>query len=144
MDDELDFNPHIVVCRECEGAMIYKGTGRYVCEKCGHEEFDDYGKVRRFLETNGPSNIFEISEGTGLPRTKVTKLFKEGRLEVAKNSDAALICRRCGMPIRAGEYCSRCEAEMSGLENRNRKRGIYNVLNEDGTTKDGKMRFLEK
>ena len=50
MSEELTINPALVVCKECSGVMRYRGGGLYVCEECKHEELDDYGKVRQFLE----------------------------------------------------------------------------------------------
>ena len=138
-EEYLSANPSLVVCSECSGVMRYRGAGIYVCEDCKHEEMDDYGKVRAFLEKRGPSNVFEISAGTGLSRGAVTRLLKDGRLEVSKSSSVSLVCSRCGLAIRYGEYCSRCQEELKGLEARNKKKGIYNALLEE--TND-KMRFL--
>ena len=141
-EQSLSIKPSLVVCTECSGVMRYKGAGTYVCEKCGHEEMNDYGIVRQFLEKRGPSNVFEISAGTGLSRSVIVGLLKEGRLEVAKSSTTGLVCMRCGLQIRHGEYCSRCQAELDSMESRNRKKGIYNALMEERG--DGKMRFLSE
>ncbi|MBO4396563.1 MAG: hypothetical protein J5819_09490 [Eubacterium sp.] len=140
-DDSYNINPSIIVCSECSGIMRYKGAGRYVCEDCKHEVLDDFGKVRQFLEKRGPSNVFEISAGTGIPRSVVNKLLKDGRLQVSPHSEVGLVCSRCGMAIRFGEYCNRCQEEISNIEARNKKKGIYNVFNEE--KEDGKMRFLQ-
>lgn len=133
-----------VVCTECKGYMQYKGAGVYACEKCGHEAMDDFGVVRQFLEIRGPSNILEISEATGLDRHKISHLLREGRLEVSKYSEVALCCNRCGMPIRTGEFCHKCQQEMDALNERNQKRGIYNSLKDDLAKGEGKMRFVDK
>ena len=122
--------------------MRYKGAGTYVCEDCGEEVLDDYGKVRRFLEKRGPSNILEISAGTGLDRGVVNKLLKDGRLEVSQHSSVQLVCRRCGMGIRFGEYCSRCQSEVDELRARNSKKGIYNTIQDQIVTDRNKMRFI--
>jgi len=140
-DKPFEPKPSLIVCSECEGVMRYRGSGIYRCEACGHEEMDEYGKVRAFLEKRGPSNAFEIAAGTGVSRTVVIDFLKQGRLEVSRSSDGMLYCMRCGMPIRAGEYCSRCENEVKELADRNKKKGIYNVLLEDSN--DNKMRFLD-
>ena len=137
------FDRSIVVCTQCEGYMRYKGAGVYVCNECGHEAFDTYGIVRRFLEERGPSNILEISEGTGIERTEVSALLKDGRLEVSHFSDVALCCPRCGMPIRTGEYCNKCQHEIDIMNERNKKKGVYNALKNDLLTDSGKMRFVE-
>ena len=140
MDEEISVKRSLVICSECSGVMRYKGAGAYVCADCGHEELDDYGIVRRFLEKRGPSNVFEIAEATGLSRSTITNLLKEGRLEVSKTSAVALVCERCGMPIRHGMYCGLCQKEVNAIEARNNKKGIYNTILEEKD--DGKMRFL--
>ena len=38
------------VCTECGGVMIFKGVGEYHCEECGAVDYDDYGKVRGYIE----------------------------------------------------------------------------------------------
>ena len=144
MEDEIfDVNPGIIKCSECSGIMRYKGAGIYACEDCGHEEMNDYGKVRAFLEKRGPSNIIEISAGTGLPRAKVSTLLKDGKLEVAPHSATRLYCLRCGMGIRFGDYCSRCQNEVNLLDERNRKKGTYNALKDIEEDKDSRMRFMD-
>ena len=139
---DINFDPSIVICKKCSGIVRYRGGGVYVCEDCGNEVLDDYGKVRQFLEKRGPSNILEISAGTGLDRSVVNKFLKEGRLEVSPYSTVELVCSRCGMPIRYGEYCSKCRPEVEERIARNHKRGVYNTL-QDGIMGDqSRMRFL--
>ena len=141
-DEAFDFNPSMVVCSKCSGIMRYKGGGAYACEDCGAEVLDDYGKVREFLDKRGPSNVMEIAAGTGLERSVVSKLLKDGRLEVSQHSSTQLFCRRCGMGIRYGEYCSRCQNEVEELHQRNIKKGVYNAIQEQTSEGSTKMRFL--
>lgn len=108
MDEELEFDPSIVVCEECGGIVKYQGSGAYVCIDCGHKVFDDYGKVKDFLEKRGPSNIMEISYATGLERNVVAKLLMDGRIQVARKSIDGKVCMNCGMPINHGKYCNDC------------------------------------
>lgn len=37
-------------CKLCFGRMIFKGVGEYQCEECGYLDYDDYGKVRNYVE----------------------------------------------------------------------------------------------
>ena len=50
----------VTVCDKCSGHMMYKGGGCYVCESCGEEYLTDFGKVKRFINTYGPSNAITI------------------------------------------------------------------------------------
>ena len=50
------------ICRECGGILVYGGIGEYRCEECGRIEYDDYGKVRNYLEDHKGANVSEISD----------------------------------------------------------------------------------
>ncbi|MGN0482123.1 MAG: TFIIB-type zinc ribbon-containing protein [Lachnospiraceae bacterium] len=78
---------HPRVCPECGGKMIYKNLGEYVCEGCGKMLLDDYGKVRKYLDENGPSTSIEISEETGVKRSVIEEFLRTGRLEVVPDQN---------------------------------------------------------
>ena len=54
------------ICKECEGVMIFKGVGEYKCEKCGFLDYDDYGKVRNYLEKHVGATSAQVAEATGV------------------------------------------------------------------------------
>jgi ribosomal protein S27AE len=68
-------------CESCGGSfVVYHGLGEYKCESCGITFFDDYGKVRKYIEENGPSMATDISDGTGVSRRKVNTLLQDGKV----------------------------------------------------------------
>lgn len=67
-------------CTECGGSYRFLGQGKYACENCGKIEYNDFGKVKLFLEENGPSPAVVISEGTGVPITKIMEYIRQGRI----------------------------------------------------------------
>lgn len=101
--------PH--VCEKCGGEMIYKGVGEYQCESCAAVTYDDYGKVRLYVEQHPGATIAEAEAGTGVPHKIIRRLLREERLEVAAGSRTFLSCRACGAPIRSGEFCPQCAAK---------------------------------
>ncbi|MBR1692784.1 MAG: hypothetical protein IJ711_08430 [Lachnospiraceae bacterium] len=112
MDDfnrisDLDNRP--LVCEVCGGVMIFEGVGEYHCEKCMHLQYDDYGKVRRYLEMNGVTNMALIAENTGVDLKVIRKMVKESRFTIAADSKTFLTCERCGCTIASGSLCRRCE-----------------------------------
>ena len=133
-DENMNIDPALVVCEKCGGIVRPRGSGVFACEDCGHEVMDDYGKVKTFLEKRGPSNILEISVGTGLERSVVSKLLSDGRIQVHQNATAGPTCANCGTPIQRGKYCTVCMSEMSG----NRPKGSVPRSKTDSS----KMRFL--
>lgn len=97
------------VCKECGGVMVYKGVGEYRCEDCNSLDFDDYGKVRAYIEENKGATAVEIEAGTGVSQKKIRRMLKESRLEVAAGSRMFMYCESCHKPIRSGTLCAECE-----------------------------------
>ena len=110
--DGLDFFDvyHVPrLCKECGGVMIYKGVGEYRCEVCDFLDYDDYGKVRLYIEQHRGATAAEIEDNIGVSQRITRKLLRDGRIEVAENSKVFLLCERCGKNIRSGYYCPECE-----------------------------------
>ncbi|NLG03911.1 MAG: hypothetical protein GX567_08820 [Clostridia bacterium] len=103
-------------CSVCNGPLVYKGVGEYHCTECHNVDYDDYGKVRLYIEMHHGANTTEISEGTGVPQSRIRQLLKEERLEVAANSVTFLHCELCGTEIRSGKYCADCLAKKKKME----------------------------
>lgn len=96
-------------CEKCGGVMIFKGVGEYRCEECGSLEYDDYGKVRNYVEQHPGATSAQASAATGVTQKSIRGMLKEERLEIAANSTTFLKCESCGTKIRSGRFCKRCE-----------------------------------
>lgn len=97
-------------CSKCGGVMVFKGVGEYKCEECGSLEYDDYGKVRNYIEKHPGATSAQVSAVTGVTQKAIRGMLKEKRLEIAANSNTFLTCESCGAKIRYGRYCNKCEA----------------------------------
>lgn len=97
------------VCTKCGGVMVFEGVGEYRCEDCGVVAYDDYGKVRKFLEENPGANAVEVEQGTGVTQRTIRQMLRDSRLQVADSSQAFLHCELCGAVIRSGRFCTKCE-----------------------------------
>ena len=97
------------ICKECGGVMIFKGVGEYQCEKCKALAYDDYGKVRNYVEKHRGANAAEVEAATHVSQRTIRNLLKEGRLQVAPNSTSFLRCEMCGNNIFSGRLCPDCE-----------------------------------
>ncbi|MDE7222652.1 MAG: flagellar protein [Acetatifactor sp.] len=136
--------PHM--CEKCGGGMIYKGVGEYHCERCDTVIYDDYGKVRLYVEQHPGATIAETEAGTGVPHKVIRQLLREERLEVSANSRTFLSCRACGIPIRSGEFCIQCAAKQpkktEDPRRMNMKRDMMGVgMNDAGEQQQGAKRF---
>ncbi len=92
--------------------MVFKGVGEYHCEDCGAVDYDDYGKVRRYIEEHKGATAAQIESAIGISQRTIRQMLKDGRLEVTADSRAFLHCEVCGKPIRYGEYCQECEMSL--------------------------------
>lgn len=148
MNDKNDLEKLIignkpVKCDKCNGKMFYIGSGAYECARCGYKILDDFGKVKQFLEENGPSPILVIAQVTGVKPEIIEMFLKKGRVEIPEGSKYYLQCERCGCSIKYGRYCPECVRELAG--------GIQKMFNEEMGEKPkfevnpdmrGKMYFL--
>ena len=139
---KLEMNESITNCQQCSGKMIYKGSGCYVCESCGEEYLTEFGKVKRFINTYGPSNALTISRETGVSRSKIQHFLREGRVEVVEDGLSGVsFCASCGVPIRSGKYCIVCQSRMAGTTSHVDK-GLYNAASENQLVdQKGQKRF---
>lgn len=73
-------------CSKCGQPLTYKGLGEYMCEACGQHEYDDYGKIRVFLEEHPGSNVMQVEAGTGVSKNTINQLVAEGKFQIARGS----------------------------------------------------------
>lgn len=100
-------------CVKCDGRYVFQGYGRYVCEGCGDERYDDFGKIRKFLDEHGPSPAVVIAEGTGVQIAKINRFLRQGRMEIMDGSGEYITCEKCGQSIRYGRFCPTCAAKLT-------------------------------
>lgn len=137
--DNDSMDPVARTCQSCSGNMVYKGSGIYICEKCGEEYLSDFGKVKRFLEENGPSNAVEIAEATGVSRRVISDFIKNDRVEVVTSAGGYTYCASCGAAIRYGKYCPACAKKLPADGRKGTYVALVGELVED---QKGAMRFL--
>ena len=99
-------------CKVCGGVMVFKGVGEYHCEECKAVDYDDYGKVRLYIEEHPGANAAQVEENTGVSQKIIRRLLKDGRIEVAEGSKSFLRCEVCGKSIRSGQFCPECETKV--------------------------------
>lgn len=96
-------------CEKCNGVMVFKGVGEYKCEDCGYLDYDDYGKVRNYIEQHSGATSAQVAAATGVSQKAIRDMLRDERLEIAANSAVFLKCELCGASIRIGRFCSKCE-----------------------------------
>ena len=142
-DNDLYHVPN--TCAECGGELVYKGVGEYRCEQCKAVVYDDYGKVRLYVEQHPGATIADTEAATGVPHKVIRQLLREERLEVATGSRTFLSCRSCGVQRRSGEFCPQCAAKQppksEDPRRRNMKKDMMGVGMNDFSGQEGAKRF---
>lgn len=115
-------------CVKCGGVMVFKGLGEYKCEDCGELAYDDYGKVRAYIEEHRGATAAQVEEAVGVSQKTIRRLLREGRLEVTEDSRMFLYCDICNKPIRSGRFCTECETKVHrGMEAKQRETAHKNL-----------------
>lgn len=132
-----------VNCDLCGCKLFYTGSGRYECRDCGNVMYDEFGKIKLYLEENGIRPAAEVSKATGVSQAIIKLFLKKGKLEIPENSKYYLSCEKCSCAIRYGRYCPDCIKELAG--------GIKAVFSEDAGEKPksddgmtGKFRYMKR
>lgn len=134
-------------CVKCGGVMVFKGVGEYHCEDCGAVDYDDYGKVRGYIEKHAGATAFEIECAIGVSQRTIRKLLRDKRIQVAAGTRSFLCCEMCGKEIRCGQFCDECEiAYHRSLEAKQREmlRSEVKGYGSERHFDEGHKRFIRK
>lgn len=146
---EIDMYNRPTICSKCNGIMIFKGVGEYRCEDCQNVEYDDYGKVRNYIEQHKGATAAEIESEIGVSQRAIRQMLRDSKIEISEGSRTFIKCELCGADIRSGRFCSKCETTYHRqLEEEQRKqrmmlggKGYGMGSNEDIS---GEKRFLRR
>ncbi|MDD2971061.1 MAG: hypothetical protein PHE02_02880 [Lachnospiraceae bacterium] len=117
-----------VTCSKCGGIMIFKGVGEYQCEDCKNMEYDDYGKVRNYIEKNRGATAAEIEHEIGVSQRAIRQMLRDSKIEISEGSKSFMKCEICGGDIRSGRFCSKCETTYHRqLEEEQRRQHALNI-----------------
>ena len=140
--NDVDIYNRPLVCEECGGIMIFKGVGEYQCEKCRHVAYDDYGKVRLYVEKHRGATTAQVSMETGVSQKSIRNMLKENKLEITQDSAAFLRCEVCGASIRGGRLCSKCELDYHRrMEDEQRRQSKMQGFGKAMEEEEGAKRF---
>lgn len=132
------------VCKKCGGVLVYKGVGEYHCEECKFVDYDDYGKVRLYIEKHRGATAVEIEMAVGVSQRSIRQMLRDSRIEIAEGSKIFLHCEVCGKEIRSGRFCAECEIKMHrSLEEQQRAllRSDAKIYGKNQSGEEGHRRF---
>lgn len=131
-------------CKFCGGKLLYLYSGIYQCETCGTHDMDDFGKIKSFIDKNGPSPAFIISTATGVSMETIDDYLKTGRVEIPDNSPFFIKCARCGTDIKYGRYCPDCVRTLAGDIKRAFAADDMDMGERPNLSNHGKMHFINQ
>lgn len=91
-------------CEHC-GQPLDKGfSGVYTCPGCGREYYDDFRKIRNFLEFNGAATAWEISRNTGVSMNAIKAYFSDdgGQMDTSMGNQSQILNRKDAWHFRRG------------------------------------------
>ncbi|MCK9445093.1 MAG: MerR family transcriptional regulator [Tissierellaceae bacterium] len=97
-------------CSRC--GRLYHYDGFRICPTCRREDEADFTKVKEYLYKNPGADISEVEKETEVEASKIIEFLRQGRLEVAEDSNLVLECEICGTSIRTGRFCDKCASDL--------------------------------
>lgn len=132
-------------CPECK--RLFTGGQHDICMDCKKKEEEEYDKVSVYLKKNPKRSIDDVVEQTEVPRKKIIKFLKEGKILGADitTGELLLTCSSCGKPINEGKICKECaEALSQKLKGSQQKQTPQTPKAMPGDKISGQMHTLER
>lgn len=145
--DHINLNKP-VKCEKCDCENIkYNGIGEYECEECKFVMYDDYGKVRNYIEEHPGATATDVSLAVGVSKEKIRRLLREDKIQIAPGSATFLYCEKCGAGIRSGRFCFKCleeETRANKTVSNHRSSNIAGGFGKSVSGQSGAMRYDKK
>lgn len=96
-------------CSEC--GKIFQSVWNYnLCDECRDKASDKESQIIDFIRSNHNATMLDIASQFKVSSAFIFRMMNEGRLS-PKQPQASDRCRSCGVPIKSGIYCPRCQAQ---------------------------------
>ncbi|MCL6444483.1 MAG: hypothetical protein K6T83_13705 [Alicyclobacillus sp.] len=83
-----------------------------ICPSCVKESEEAFKKVSEYLKEHRGATLADILAAVDVDHDLLEEMIRSGRLMFADGQDVAVECKRCGQPVRSGDYCEACKAEL--------------------------------
>lgn len=97
-------------CPRC--GKIYTVNAQYLCKECLQKVEEQYQLCVEYLREHRYASIQQLSEGTGVPVSQISKFIMEGRISAAQGPGLTYPCETCGKPIRSQKLCDSCRKRL--------------------------------
>lgn len=100
-------------CKKC-GKVFNYIVGLPICPRCKEEQENIFQNVKEYVREHPGSDIMEVSKECNVEPGQIKQWIRESRLQFADDSPIKIPCEKCGVLIRCGRFCDRCNAELIG------------------------------
>lgn len=73
----LRINKIPVFCKHCKMTLEHVDVGTYKCPICSEKYYDDFQKIKNYINDNGAAPAFMIARGTGVSKQAVESYFSD-------------------------------------------------------------------
>ena len=103
---------NIIQCKICH--KPFQSLGGFTCPDCVEKIDRDFMTVRDYIYDHPNSKMDEVSKETGVEKTVILQLLKEGRLKLdTPDPEGLLVCYICKKPISSGRMCDECKGKVA-------------------------------
>ncbi|WP_042374197.1 hypothetical protein [Neobacillus jeddahensis] len=97
--------PKLRNCPKCQKVYLWV---RDICDNCYQKQEEDYLRVADYLREYPGSNIYEVSEATGVTVAQIRQFILADRILVGHFENLEYPCETCGTMIKSGKKCPKC------------------------------------
>ncbi|MEI7025670.1 TIGR03826 family flagellar region protein [Paenibacillus sp. y28] len=101
---------NVANCTRCGKIYIKNSYG--MCPQCIKDIEVEYEKCLKYLRENRSCTLQELSAGTGVAFSQITRFIREGRISIANAPNMTYPCEMCGTQIRDGNICESCRGKL--------------------------------
>ncbi len=74
---------------------------------------EDCKRCNQYLREHRMVTIEELSKGTNIELTQITRYIREKRISIASSPNLRYGCESCNTPIREGNLCQACRSRFN-------------------------------
>ncbi len=100
-------------CERCKKPFSTTGTAKY-CPSCVAKIEEEIEKLTDLISFNKSITLAELIEKTEISEKSILKYVQSGKIPKIEGINFST-CKKCGVEITTGNYCSKCMLTMAKL-----------------------------
>lgn len=100
------------VCKSCK-KIFQTMTDAQLCNECKEALEKEFKRAKLYIRNNPGAGVKDVSEALKIPPKQILQWVREDRLYFAEDLKVQIPCMLCGVMIRSGKYCLKCETALT-------------------------------